>query len=139
MHHLLHMTDECQHREHRLHQHAVLPLAALTQFQVAGIPLGGVEGCVAEDNHAFFALPNEPLQGVIRGIGGGTRPPHHQPPLIQHETQFPTDNPAGIREPFATDFCWGLRPSRMGWINSIPYVSMTPSTVGAAQKACIQS
>src|SRR5215468_1787627 len=35
MHHLLQMTHEREHREHRLHQHPVLPLAALTQFQVA--------------------------------------------------------------------------------------------------------
>src|SRR5207245_9330305 len=38
MHHLLQMADERQHREHRLDEHTVLPLATLTQFQVAGIP-----------------------------------------------------------------------------------------------------
>src|SRR5215475_7325119 len=54
MHHLLQMTNECEHREHRLHQHAVLPLAPLTQFQVAGIPLRGMEAGVAQDNHALF-------------------------------------------------------------------------------------
>jgi len=32
-HRLLEVTDERQHREHRLHQHPVLPFAALTQFQ----------------------------------------------------------------------------------------------------------
>src|SRR6266403_3570676 len=41
--HLLQMADERQHGEHRLHQHPVLPLAALTPFQVAGIPLRGME------------------------------------------------------------------------------------------------
>src|SRR5262247_2293253 len=35
MHHLLQMTHEREHRQHRLHQHPVLPLPALTQFQVA--------------------------------------------------------------------------------------------------------
>src|SRR6267142_1676408 len=30
MHHLLHMTNEREHREHGLHQHTVFPLAALT-------------------------------------------------------------------------------------------------------------
>src|SRR5215813_12586872 len=40
MHHLLQMAHEREHREHRLHQHPVLPRAALTQFEVAGIPLG---------------------------------------------------------------------------------------------------
>src|SRR5438094_5279092 len=43
MHHLFKMTDECQHREHRLHQHAVLPLAALTHFEIARIALRGME------------------------------------------------------------------------------------------------
>ncbi len=139
VHDFLAVADHGQHREHGLHQQAVLPRAALTQCEVGRIPLGGMEGRITQDNHAFFKLSNEPLKGVIRDVRGGTRPPHHQPPLMQQETQFPADNPAGIREPFATDFCWGLRPSRMGWINSMPYVSMTPSTVGAAQKACVQS
>src|SRR2546422_10361997 len=43
MHHLLEMAHDSQHGEHRLHQHAVLPLAARTQFQVAGIALRGME------------------------------------------------------------------------------------------------
>src|SRR4029450_12685281 len=42
-HDLFEMADECQHREHRLHQHPVFPLAALTQFEVAGIPLRGMD------------------------------------------------------------------------------------------------
>ena len=50
MHHLLQMTNEREHREHCLHQHTVFPLAALTQFQVAGIPLRGMEAGVAQDN-----------------------------------------------------------------------------------------
>src|SRR6266478_7030262 len=83
MHHLLQMTNEREHREHRLHQHTVFPLAALTQFEVAGIPLRGMEAGVAQDDHLFFELANEPLKGVIRDIRGGTRPSHDQPPLIQ--------------------------------------------------------
>src|SRR6266700_5499035 len=38
MHDLLQMADERQHREHRLYQQAVLPLATLTQFEMARIP-----------------------------------------------------------------------------------------------------
>ena len=64
--------------------------------------------------------------------------PHDQPPLIEQETQFPPDDPAMIGEAFPADLL-GMRPSRTGWINSIPYVSMTPSTVGAAKKARVQS
>src|SRR5436853_3386986 len=98
MHHLFQMTDERQHREHRLHQHAVLPLAALTHFEIARIALGRMEAGVTQDNHLFFALANEPLKGVIRDIRRGTRPPHDQSPLIEQETEFAADNPAVVRE-----------------------------------------
>jgi hypothetical protein len=37
MHHLFEMADQRQHREHRLDEQTVLPLAALTQFQVGGL------------------------------------------------------------------------------------------------------
>src|SRR2546426_6808683 len=35
MHHLLQMADPGQHREHRLYQQAVLPLAPRTHFEIA--------------------------------------------------------------------------------------------------------
>jgi len=47
MHHLLKMANERQHREHRLYQQAVLPLAPLTQCEIARIPLCGMEAGVA--------------------------------------------------------------------------------------------
>ena len=65
MHHLCEMANERQHGEDRFHQHAVLPLPTLTQFEIGGIALGGMEAGVAEDNHTLFKLPNEPLKGVI--------------------------------------------------------------------------
>src|SRR2546428_1461212 len=96
MHHLFKMADERQHREHRLHQHAVLPLPALTQFEVAGIALRGMEGGITEDNHLFFELSNQPLEGVIRDIGGGTRPPPHQPPMIEEGAGVAPDKTAVV-------------------------------------------
>ena len=72
VHHLLEVTDERQHREHRLHEHTVLPRAALTQFEVAGIPLRRMEGRITQDNHLFFELPNQPLKRLVGYIGGGT-------------------------------------------------------------------
>ena len=97
-HDLFEVADQRQHREHRLHQHAVLPLAALTPCEVGRIAFRSMKGGVAQDNHALFNLANEPLQGVIRDIGGGTRPPYNQPPLVQHQPQFAPDNPAVVRE-----------------------------------------
>src|SRR5713101_1215678 len=61
MHHLFAMADERQHREHRLNKHTVLPLAALTQFEIAWIALRGMEAGVTQDNHLFFELSNQPV------------------------------------------------------------------------------
>src|SRR5712671_8023908 len=103
MHDLLQMADQRQHREHRLHEHTVLPRATRTQFQVAGIPLRGMEAGVAQDDHPPINLLNQPLKGVVRGIGGGTRPPHHKAILVQQQTEFAPDNPAMVGQAFATD------------------------------------
>src|SRR6266511_4153530 len=103
MHHLLEVTDQREHREHRLHQHTVLPLAALTQFEVGRIALRGMEAGITQDDHLFFDLSNQPLKGVICDIGGGTLPRHDQPPLVEPQTEFAPDNPAMIREAFAAD------------------------------------
>ena len=83
MHHLFEMADQGQHRQHRFDQDAILPLPALTQFQVAGIALRSMEAGVAQDDHPSIHLLHQPLKGVVRSIGGGTRPPHDQSPLIQ--------------------------------------------------------
>src|SRR5215475_10206028 len=95
--------DKCQHGEHRLDQHPVLPRATLTQFEVGRIALGGMEGGITQDNHMAINLPNEPLKGVIRHIGGGTVPPHDQPPLVQQQTEFAADNPPMVGEAFPAD------------------------------------
>ena len=52
VHDLLEVTHERQHGEYRLHQQAVLPLTALTQFEVGRIALGGMEGGITQDDHA---------------------------------------------------------------------------------------
>src|SRR2546428_4393649 len=63
--HLFAMADERQHGKHGLSQQVSLPRAALTQCEVAWIPLGGLKGHITQDNHLLFELPNEPLKGVI--------------------------------------------------------------------------
>src|SRR5215831_512057 len=103
VHDFLEVADERQHRQDRLHQHAILPLAALTEFQIGGIALRGMEGGITQDNHPPINLLNQPLKRVIRDIGRGTGPPHDQSPLIEEQTQFPADNPAMVRHAFAAD------------------------------------
>jgi hypothetical protein len=60
MHDLFEVADERQHREHGLHQHALLPLPALTQFEVARIALRSMEASVAQNNHTLFGLDQGP-------------------------------------------------------------------------------
>src|SRR5262252_8911077 len=62
-----------------------------------------MEGGITQDNHTAINLPNEPLKGVIRHIGGGTVPPHDQPPLVQQQTEFAADNPPMVGEAFPAD------------------------------------
>ena len=95
------MEHHRQHGEHRLHQHTVLPRAALTQFEVGGIAFRRMESGITQDYHPCFKLPNEPLQRVIGNIGGGTRPPYDQAPLIEQQTEFAANNPTVVREAFA--------------------------------------
>ncbi len=60
-----------------------------------------MEGGIAQDHHALLTLPNQPLQGVLRDLGGGTTP--RPPPLVEQQTPFPADNPAMIRKACAAD------------------------------------
>jgi len=65
MHHLCEMANERQHGEDRFHQHAVLPLPTLTQFEIGGIALHRMETGITQDNHLLLTLPDQPLKGVI--------------------------------------------------------------------------
>src|SRR4029453_15055281 len=60
MHHLLQMTTERENREHPLPQHTVFPLPGLTQFEIGGIALRGMEAGITQDNHLLLTLSNQP-------------------------------------------------------------------------------
>ena len=106
VHDFLEVADERQPGEYRLHQHAVLPLAARTQLEVGGIALRGMEAGVTQDNHAPIDVLHQPLKRLVRHLRRGTIPPHHQAILIQQQTELATDNPAMIREALAADLLW---------------------------------
>jgi len=70
---------------------------------MARLPLGGMEGGIAQDDHPSVNLANEPLKGVSSDMGRGTIPPHHQAIRIQQQTEFPPDHPAMVGQAFAPD------------------------------------
>src|SRR5437660_540359 len=69
VHDLLEMKHHRQHGEHRLHEHALLPLPPSAQFEVGRVPLSDMEGGIAQDDHASIDLANQPLEGIICDIG----------------------------------------------------------------------
>ena len=103
MHDLFEMADERQHREDRFNKHAVLPLTALTQFEVGRIAFCGMEGRITQDDHASIDLANQPLKGVICHIGRATVPPHHQAILVHQQAELAPDNPAMVGQTFPTN------------------------------------
>src|SRR4029450_4353357 len=92
-----------QHIEsgHRECQARLKIAPAPRQFARARIPRRGMEAGVAQDYHTPINLLHQPLKGVVSSIGGGTGPPHDQPPLIEQQTAFAADNPAMVRQAFA--------------------------------------
>ena len=97
-----------------------------------------MEGGITQDNHPSVDLSNQPLKRVIRRLRRRAVPPYHQAVLVYQQTEFAPDNPAVVEEAFAADL---LRATAFTYrMNDLmPYVSMTPSTVGAAKKACVQA
>src|SRR2546427_638332 len=89
MHHLFEVADERQHREYRLHQHAILPLAALTLFQVGRIALRGMEAGVTQDDHAPVDLANQPLKCLVRHMRCSTIPPTTRPYWCNNRQSLP--------------------------------------------------
>ena len=53
VHDLFEMAHHGQHREPRLHQHAVLPFTASTQCEVGGIAFRGMEAGVTQDGNVL--------------------------------------------------------------------------------------
>src|SRR5262245_59650914 len=101
MHPLFEMADQRQHREHRFHEYPILPLPALTQFEIGGIARRGMAAGITQDNPLLLTLSYQPLKRVIGDIGRSTGPPHDQPPLIEQQTEFAADHPVMIGEAFA--------------------------------------
>jgi hypothetical protein len=122
----------------RANEHTVLPLAALTQCEVGGVALGSMKAGITQDNHTPIKLLNQPLKGVIRDMGGGTRPPHDQAPLIEQETPFPADNPAMIREAFAANLL--TTPAFAHRMDELNPIRVDDTEHGwSGEKACVQS
>src|SRR5262245_30638233 len=99
----LQMTDAMNHREYRLPQQPSMPETALTQVEIRGLPLFGMERGITQDDPLFFRGLNERMARGIGRMSPGTIPADHQPQLLEQPAEDTADNPAMVRFPFAPD------------------------------------
>ncbi len=90
------MTDGGEHGEHCLNDHTLIPYPARTDLHVDWITRFGVKGSVGENDHLFFKLFNQRLEGGIIDIGHIGSPVHHQSILVEYKTELSSNNPPVI-------------------------------------------
>ena len=103
VHDLLEVADQREPRQDGLDEPTIMPLPARAQFQVGGIPLGGMAGEITQDAPVLLKWPHERLKGRVMHSGGVTRPGHNQAALVQPPAQLAAHHPAVIREPLPPD------------------------------------
>ncbi len=114
MHYLLEMPDQGEHGEHRFNHHALVPLAAFTEFEIGGVSLTGMETRITQDDHLVFEPPNQGVKAGIVDIGGITIPGSDQTQMIEHQAEFAPHDPAMIGSPLlsnllvATSLSYGM-------------------------------
>jgi hypothetical protein len=78
-----------------------------------------METRICQDDHRVGKLGNQRVEMCVVDVGCRAVPGTNQLSLVQDETQFAAHNPPMIALPFLP-ICAGLRPVRLGWINSMP-------------------
>src|SRR4029453_5822557 len=99
----LQVTDAGYHRQYGLDQHPGIPEPAVTEFEVCGIALFGMESPITEHDHLLLKSFEQRKEGPFGRISPGTVPRDDQPKVIEQQTEFATHNPTMIRFPFAAD------------------------------------
>ena len=102
MHHLLEMTDQGQHRQRSLNDHAIIPLAALADTQMLRVPIFLREAGIGKHHGLPRDLVDNGLEGTaIIDVRGVTVPVDDQAQMVLQQTQLASDDPAVVREALA--------------------------------------
>jgi hypothetical protein len=99
---LLAVADARQPGKSGLHPQARLPLPPLTPCEVARSARRGLAAGITPAHPALLTRPPQPWQGVIRHMGGLTRPRPHHALLGQPQAEGAADQPALLRPALAT-------------------------------------
>jgi hypothetical protein len=135
---LLAVADGGAHRQHRFHHHPCVPGPARTDLQGGGIPSLGMESGVCEDDHEVVTLGQQGCKCVSWTFAGA----QSQAQITPHWCTTKPSLPPTIHRCFlwpCLPICAALRPARIGWMHSMPEVSATPSTEGAARNCAVHA
>ncbi len=104
MHHFLEMANQGQHRQSGFDDHTIIPLTALAQAQMVGMPILFAKPNIGKD-HGFSCQVVHYLlkRRTIMDVGGVTIPVNDQAQLVLQQTQLTTDDPAAIGFALASD------------------------------------
>jgi hypothetical protein len=95
--HMLEVTDVGQHRKYSLNQHTYIPLTALTQAQIGGMPIHLIEGGVRKDDHLVRHVVHQTLEGAaVIDVSRVARPANDQAEVIDQVTQLAAYDPAMV-------------------------------------------
>jgi hypothetical protein len=95
----LEVTDRGQHRKDGFDDHTHIPLTAFTDFHVRRVIFFAVETSVYKNNHLTDELGDQSTKTTVMHIGSVTSPGHHQPQMVQNETQLASNNPTMVGKP----------------------------------------
>ena len=101
VHHLLEMTHQGQHGQHRFDNHACVPLAPLANLDIFGMPVLFDKAFVGEQHH----LGGIPLGYLLKGaaiidVGRVHLPIYDETQMIEHKTQLAAYDPTSVRQSF---------------------------------------
>ena len=104
VHHPLEVAYQGQHGEHRFDNHARVPLAPLANPEVFRMPVFLDKAFITEQHHPGSIALGDLLKGAaVVDIGRVDLPIHDQTQMIEHKTQFASDDPTPVRQPFLAD------------------------------------
>ena len=108
------------HCKHRFHCHPRIPLPTPANQRIGRISRRPVKSSVRKHNHWPIVLLQQRMKGPARHIGGGTVPVANQSELVHDGAQLAADNPAMIRDAFASDLSGAASvPDGMAQLNAI--------------------
>src|SRR3989337_1154339 len=99
VHHLLEMAHQGQHGEHCFDDHARIPLAPPANADIFRMPILLDKAFITEQHHPGGIALGDLLKGAaVVDIGCIDIPIHNQTQMIEHETQFASDDPPPVRQ-----------------------------------------